>query len=124
MARVLVVDDDLELKEIISRMLVAVGHHVLCADNGKEALKIIDRQSVDLVITDIIMPDMDGYELLIALRKRSDPPKIVAMSGGTSKQESGLLLHTALMMKADKILHKPLDYASFNEVILEALRIE
>ncbi len=64
MARILVVDVEESITQIVEHLLTAKGHQVICAVNGKEALKIVERQTIDLVITDIVMPEMDGYELI------------------------------------------------------------
>ena len=121
MARILIVDDDILIRETLEAILTSWGHQVDCAANGIKAIKIIESNSIDLVITDIIMPDMDGYELIRKLRKQSDSPKIIAMSGGGFKQDSKELLNTALLMKADNILHKPFDSVSLNNVIVAVL---
>jgi DNA-binding response OmpR family regulator len=121
MANVLIVDDELNIKIILTQLLTTMGHQVVCATNGIEAQKILEKQTFDLVITDIIMPDMDGYELIRKLRKQSDSPKIIAISGGTFSQNSTELLKTALLMKADKILQKPFDLVSINAAVTELL---
>ena len=121
MANVLVVDDEESITEIVEHMLTVKGHQVICAFNGKEALKILDRLTIDLVITDIVMPVMDGYELILKLRKQLNPPKIIAMSGMVYKQDGNLLLHTAKVMKADGILAKPFTSASINDAVMEVL---
>lgn len=123
MAHILIVDDEVIITKMVEQLLTIQGHQVVCATNGIEALKIIESKAIDLVITDIIMPDMDGYELIMGLRKQSDSPKIIAMSGGASGLDSAELLHTALLMKADKILLKPFDYVSMNDAIAEVLDI-
>jgi CheY-like chemotaxis protein len=119
MASILVVDDEESITKGVERSLTTEGHQVLCAINGKEALKIIASQTIDLVIADILMPEMDGYELILKLRKQPNPPKIIAISGGSYKQEGKELLHAAKVMKADKVLPKPFDSASINAAVME-----
>ena len=121
MAHILIVDDEVSITKMVEQLLAIQGHQVVCATNGIEALKILGCQAIDLVITDIVMPEMDGYELIMELRKRPDSPKIIAMSGGAVGQYSTELLHTALLMKADKILLKPFDSVSMNDAIGEVL---
>jgi CheY-like chemotaxis protein len=121
MASILVVDDEESITKGVERSLTTEGHQVLCAINGKEALKIIASQTIDLVIADILMPEMDGYELILKLRKQPNPPKIIAISGGSYKQEGKELLHAAKVMKADKVLPKPFDSASINAAVMEVL---
>ena len=121
MASILVVDDEESITMGVERSLTTEGHQILCAANGKEALKIIESQTIDLVIADILMPEMDGYELILKLRKQPNPPKIIAISGGSYKQDGKELLHAAKVMKADKVLPKPFDSASINAAVMEVL---
>ena len=121
MASILVVDDEESITKGVERSLTTEGHQVLCAVNGKEALKIIASQTIDLVIADILMPEMDGYELILKLRKQPNPPKIIAISGGSYKQDGKELLYAAKVMKADKVLPKPFDSASINAAVMEVL---
>ena len=121
MARILVVDDVVITTKIVEQQLTVEGHQVICAVNGKDALKIIESQPIDLVITDIVMPEMDGYELIRELHKQSDPPKIIAMSGGSDKRDGEDLLHVAKLMRVDRILSKLIDSAAINAAVMELL---
>jgi CheY-like chemotaxis protein len=121
MSNILIVDDDKHLREVIERLLTLRGHQVHSAGNGKGALAVIEQRQIDLVITDILMPDMDGYELIAALRKRSAPPRIIAMSGGSGRLDSEYLLRVARSMKVDKLLEKPLTLAIIDAAISEVL---
>ena len=69
MARILVVDDEESLAFLIRRVLELEGYEVLTASNGKEALELLRREHVDLVITDYMMPEMDGLEMINRIRK-------------------------------------------------------
>lgn len=80
--RILLVDDDQSMRLALRRALDREGYCVFEAGNGLEALKQIDTHPVDLVITDIIMPDSEGIELTFALRKRYPEVPVIAMSGG------------------------------------------
>ena len=121
MANIVLVDDDRDLKQIVERLLTIKGHEVHCAGNGREAIDIVTSRPIDLVITDILMPDMDGYELIMALRKLAAPPRIIAMSGGSGRLDSDYLLSMALRMKVDKLLYKPLSIAVIDAAISEVL---
>jgi CheY-like chemotaxis protein len=70
-ARLLVVDDDLLLRRLAVRVLAKYGHTVSEAENGREALRLIDRQPPDLVVLDLEMPEMPGLEVLRALRSKA-----------------------------------------------------
>jgi CheY-like chemotaxis protein len=124
MPNILIVDDDIHLRQVIEQMLTIRGHQVHTAANGKSAIEIVEQLPIDLVITDILMPDMDGYELISALRKLPAPPRIIAMSGGSGRLDSDYLLRVAQSMKVDKLLGKPLRLAEIDAAIFEVLGVE
>jgi two-component system, chemotaxis family, chemotaxis protein CheY len=72
MATILTVDDTASMRQMISFTLNSVGHEVIQASDGKEALKMLEGKKVDLVIADINMPNMDGITLLKSLRALED----------------------------------------------------
>lgn len=74
---ILVVDDEKEIRDLIEIYLVNEGYTVVKASNGLEALKVLERQEVDLIILDIMMPNMDGMELCMKIRKDKDMPIIM-----------------------------------------------
>jgi signal transduction histidine kinase len=77
----LVVDDEPDVRTIGERMLARLGYRVLCAASGPEALEIHRAETVDLVLLDLMMPGMDGLEVLAALRKLDAAVRVVLMSG-------------------------------------------
>lgn len=84
--RVLVVDDEADLRELYSLNLGEAGHEVLTASNGAEGLGIVERESPDVVVVDLMMPVMDGYEFLHNLRRmpgHQGTPAIVASAIAT-----------------------------------------
>ena len=82
MYRLLLVDDNVAVLAALDRLLRAAGYNVTTAANGRAALEIIDTQSVHLVIADIHMPEMDGIELLRAIRAKAPSLPVIALSGG------------------------------------------
>lgn len=108
MMRILIVDDDDALRGAIARFLGRAGYEVEEADNGHAALRTIERKSVDLVVTDINMPEMDGIEIVMALRGRTPPTPVVAMSGGGLLPKQ-LLLGSAEALGAVESIFKPFD---------------
>ncbi|NNG00430.1 MAG: response regulator, partial [Desulfobacteraceae bacterium] len=78
---VLVVDDEVAITEFAYEILMAHGYSVLTANSAEKALEILKRESIDLVITDVIMPDIDGYELSSIIRKKYPQVKIQIVSG-------------------------------------------
>jgi DNA-binding response OmpR family regulator len=81
-ASILLVDDNTELRSVIARSLRLAGHQVFTAENGKVALAILPKVTYDIVLTDIVMPDIEGLELIRSIRKVNPAARIVAMSGG------------------------------------------
>jgi CheY-like chemotaxis protein len=82
-ARILLVEDDEAVRDILKKALVSSGHEVEEAENGNVALAAYRRQPCDLVITDLVMPEKDGLETILELRRMNPAVKIVAMSGET-----------------------------------------
>lgn len=82
MTRVMVIDDDETVREAITTVLRNQGFEVIETGDGKEALKIQQKTPAQLIITDILMPDFDGIELIRKLRRDDLHLKIVAISGG------------------------------------------
>lgn len=116
MARILLIDDDNFVRDMLRHTLAHFGHTVIEARNGKEGLALIQSANADLLITDIVMPEMEGLELLMELRKRKPPIKIIAMSGG-GRGNAADYLRTAKFMGAAKVLAKPFT----NEALLAAI---
>ena len=104
---VLVVDDDDKLRDLLPLMLEPVGHTVTCARDGAEAVRMLDRQNFDLVITDIMMPEMDGIELIPKIRTRQPATRIVAVSGGGKFFTTTSCLQIAKTLDAHAVVMKP-----------------
>ena len=100
MARILLIDDDDSVRTMLCLTLTHFGHTVIEARNGKEGLELFQHANADLLITDIVMPEKEGLEVLMELRKKDPPVKIIAISGGD-------YLHMAKLMGAAKVLAKP-----------------
>ena len=80
--RLLIIDDDQSVRVWLRRSLEREGYEVHEAREGGEALKLLADTPVDLIITDIIMPDMEGIAFILALRQRRPPLPVIAISGG------------------------------------------
>jgi DNA-binding response OmpR family regulator len=106
MARVLILEDDGALGIIMRSALEDGGHEVLVAADGRIGLRVFGASKFDLVITDMLMPDMDGIEIVRTLRAYRSAVKIIAISGGGAL-DHGDLLGTALRLGADATLSKP-----------------
>ncbi len=78
---ILVVDDDATLRSVLKTFLQRYGYVVQCAKDGRAALKMLDQMRTQLVITDLFMPECDGFELILQLRKKVPDLAIMAISG-------------------------------------------
>jgi CheY-like chemotaxis protein len=85
--RLLVVDDEPDIREVTSAMLAEDGYEVLTARDGQEALEILPQFRPDLVVTDLRMPRLSGFELLKIMRERFPRLPVIAVSGDFSGQE-------------------------------------
>jgi CheY-like chemotaxis protein len=105
-ANVLLVDDHPGILAVLTKILTKAGHRPVTAANGREALKQLSGGHFDLVITDINMPDMDGIELILALRETSESVPIIAISGG-GLMPAESLLRDASAFGAMDVIPKP-----------------
>ncbi|MDR2887037.1 MAG: response regulator [Bacteroidales bacterium] len=106
MLGILIVDNDNELREMIGAALVVRRFAVMEAKNGREAIANFKPLVIDAVITDIIMPEADGLEVIMKLKKLKPELKIIAMSGG-GKVSPHTYLELAKKFGADVTLTKP-----------------
>jgi CheY-like chemotaxis protein len=106
MKRILLVDDDDAYREGVRRVLVSRGYDVVESRDGREALRRPDLAGVDLVITDIVMPEIEGLELITRLRGARPDVKILAVSGSPYALP-GNYLEVARKMGAAATLTKP-----------------
>lgn len=106
MACVVVIDDQEPIRRIVRRALEQDGHQVLDAEDGELGLQLLERHPVDVVVSDIFMPGMDGIQMLRQIRKQFPAVKVIVMSGGDS---SGMLdlRRDAELLGAVKSLSKP-----------------
>jgi len=82
MARILVVDDEQMIRDLLAQILIMAGHEVHTAENGHAAQKLCRILGFDLLITDMLMPEMDGMELIQEMQQHCPQMKVIAMSGG------------------------------------------
>jgi CheY-like chemotaxis protein len=120
--RVLVIDDNEMIREALREMLNQAGYTTLEAADGKSAIQLTSREAVDLIITDLFMPETDGLEVIQHVRRQYPDVKIIAMSGGGSR---GLveLLSVAQKMGAHKIFMKPFEWDEILQAVKELLAV-
>jgi CheY-like chemotaxis protein len=117
MAHVLVIDDDADVRTIIRRAVQSEGHIVTEAGDGAEGLRLFKERPVDLVITDILMPEREGIETIIELRRQRPELPILAISGGSPITERDGLLMSADLLGATRVLPKPFTLAELRAII-------
>ncbi len=120
MARILVVDDDDSIREMLRAMLERDGHEVVDASNGVEAIALYRLTQVDVVITNILMPEKEGLETIRELREEFPDVKIIAMSGG-GQLGTVSYLEVARAFGAIDTLPKPIERTRLREAIALAL---
>jgi DNA-binding response OmpR family regulator len=104
--KILLIDDDTVLLSVMKTAFRTAGYVVEAADNGRKGLKALETYNPDLVITDIVMPEMDGIGTIIAIKRRPRAPKIIAISGAGRLRDSSYL-KWASHLGADEVLAKP-----------------
>jgi CheY-like chemotaxis protein len=122
MASILVVDDEAAMRGVMRRALERAGHKVAEAANGDDALAVLDERAVDLVITDVIMPERDGVETIREMRRRRSPAKILVITGGGPDKHMEYL-GIAEIFGADRSLAKPFKLANLVGVVEEMLGV-
>ncbi len=116
MPRILIIDDDDGLRRMLVQMLVRAGYDVAEASNGRDGLFRLRETSADLVVTDLIMPEQEGLETIMAIRHEFPAMKVVAMSGGA--RLSGFdFLPAAVGLGALVALKKPFGREEFLAVV-------
>lgn len=114
--RVLIVDDEVDFTEILSMRLQEVGETVFVANSGKECLDVLSAETVDVVILDIKMPDMDGIETLREIKKHFPLIEVIMLTGHGSTETAVV----GMKMGAFDYLLKPADFDHLTEKLTSA----
>jgi two-component system, chemotaxis family, chemotaxis protein CheY len=117
MARILVIDDDPTIRCLVSGLLEARGHSVIAEPDGLAGMRVFERERIDLVVTDIVMPVQEGIATIGAIRRLSPTVPILAISGSNTVGRYGDYLHAAAVLGASATLPKPLAPDQFIETI-------
>ncbi|WP_130470941.1 response regulator [Candidatus Magnetaquicoccus inordinatus] len=111
MKRILIIDDDQTVRQSTARFLERSGYQLYTAASGSSGLRICDEHPIDLVITDIFMPDSDGIEVIMALRQNHPRIPLITISGGPHNNgESAFFLQTAIDLGAHHAIKKPFSH--------------
>ena len=120
MARVLVIDDDPAICRMVARTLASSGHDIIEANDGEEGLNLFRGNPPDLVVTDILMPKLEGIMTIMEMRREAPSVAIIAMSG--NGQGYGMnYLDYARKLGADAMLPKPFRPAELKALVNKVL---
>ncbi len=118
--RILVVDDDQDVRDMLCRTLAASGYEAFPASGGRQAVERLQCDPPDLVITDVVMPEVDGFEVLLKLRLLAPGVRVLVMSGG-GRVEPAVILDLARRLGARSVLRKPFTRAEILHAMERAL---
>ena len=121
MSHILVIEDDAFFSELLLELLQQDGHKVSFATDGAKALQLLTIQRPDLIITDILMPNMDGVELIMALAKQDSRIPVIAMSGGRRSISPEFSLESAKLLGVKTTLTKPFTHTDLRQTVQLAL---
>jgi DNA-binding NtrC family response regulator len=120
MARILVIDDDIQILEMLRQTLEHEGYEVIDAHDGKEGMKLYREAPTDLIITDIIMPEKEGIETIMELKRGFPDVKIIAISGGGQIAPEECL-YLAKKLGAQRTFTKPVPRQDMIKAVKELL---
>jgi YesN/AraC family two-component response regulator len=118
--RILIIDDDFHVRDMLERLLRKAGYDAQLAENGVEAMKMHRENPMDLVITDIIMPEKEGLEIINEFRRDYPSVKLIAISGGGRIGPTNYL-KMAKLLGAGRTFAKPMDTSKLLSAIKELL---
>lgn len=116
MARILVIDDEAAVRGLVATILRNAGHEVIETSDGKKGIDILSREPFDLLITDLLMPEKDGIEIIMEARRDHPAIRIIAMSGGGMAAPSEYL-PMAELLGAERTLAKPFTGAELRALV-------
>jgi len=124
MSRILIVEDTKLMRDSLVDVLGASGHDTVTAGNGAEAVEIVAAgRDFDVIVTDIIMPEMDGIQTILELQTMLPAARIIAISGGSARMEKAQGLDTARRLGAVAVLEKPFEVDALLGAIEAALKV-
>src|SRR5262249_20214333 len=119
MAKILVIDDDAEMRSALEQTLTMAGHLVMLAEDGEQGLLLLRNQPANWFITDIVLPNKEGFETISTLRKDFPGLPIIAISG---RPELGNVLAIARRLGSVRTLAKPFQSPELLQAVSEALQ--
>lgn len=121
MAKILIVDDTPHIHRLLTLMLQRINHTTISADNGREALEQLENTSVDLMITDLNMPEMSGFTLMEKVRSKEEFKNLpIIMLSATGQEQAS---QVATQKGADRFMSQPVSTWELNRVVSECLSV-
>jgi len=117
--RVIVMEDDLLLRRMLESILRTVGYKVLSAGDGAEGMRAVRAHGADIVITDLFMPEQDGLQTIMQLKREFPAVRVVAMTAGASYLSIENARAAATLIGADAFIEKPLDHRVLLDTMAE-----
>ena len=111
--RILVVDDEQDICKVLNKFFSDQGHNVRCVDNGTEAIKLLKSENFDLVLCDLVMPEVSGRDVIKELNTLDKKPKVGLVTGWSEELESS---HNE-DLQIDFIIRKPFDFSDLSKQI-------
>jgi DNA-binding response OmpR family regulator len=105
--KILVIDDDDRFRRLAAKILTTEGHEVVEASDGVEGMRVFRKEKPGIVITDIVMPNQEGIETILELRRENPTIRIIAMSGSPGPSGNASFLKMAQQLGADEAIAKP-----------------
>lgn len=121
MAQILVVDDEASVRNLLSDVLEREGYTVFTAATGVEASTIYNANDIDLIITDLVMPEKGGIDLIMELKKQNPSVRVIAISGGGGITGRFDYLPIAKLVGASEIIAKPFQVAEIRSQVARML---
>ncbi len=121
MSTILVIDDDEQFNLMLKSALEIKGYNVETASNGRDAKALYQNNKYDVIITDIIMPDVDGYEVILDLRRLNMSDRTIAVSGGGRTAAEDYLI-TAQHFDVAATFNKPVDLQALRAKVEEIIK--
>ncbi|MBF0424168.1 MAG: response regulator [Magnetococcales bacterium] len=117
--RILVIEDERQIREVLRQILERAGYEVDLAEDGHRGIELFRQHPADLVITDILMPNKDGLETIEELVGQHPTLPVIAISGGGPGQKAQFALDVAKMCGAVRILAKPFSRKEILEMVTD-----
>jgi DNA-binding NtrC family response regulator len=118
MARIIIIDDEPSVLMALEQLLRSIGHQVILAEDARKGILTHQTQPADLIITDLYMPEQDGVETIVQLKKLSPDVPIIAMTGNVRSN----IMDVAKKLGVKAVLEKPFQMEHLLQVVEEALK--